>query len=393
MNAQGPAHRFGVTLFDLSLFIGLLILGYWNLWIAWDSYAPGHDAHLVIDSVTVAVATAMLLFRRRAPLVVFVVVNAALFGPDLLVSTGPVFWGEWVPSLVAAYSVAAYRGGWWSGAPMVAALSSFIVFYWRYPSGFASITSALTWVAAAAIAVGAGHGIKQMRTRSAVLAQRAETLERLQEEQAERAVADERARIARELHDVIAHNVSIMVVQASAAESTLDAEHPAALRAMRNVQAAGREALEEMGLLLGILRDNGPAGVRTPVPSLRRLDALIEPLRQSGMTITVDASGTEHRISPSVDVSAYRVLQEALTNTLKHAPGSEVFVAVEVTPARVRLTVRNHGGPANSSRQGHGLLGLGERVALHGGRLDAARQPDGDFVLQAELPMSAAVAP
>lgn len=404
MTARALAQRLGAGPLDAALVVALLVLGYWNLWVDWDSYFPAADPHLLIDSLTIAVATLALLGRRRAPVAVLIIVNAAQFGPDLLVPTGPVFWGEWVPSLVAAYSVAVYRGGRWSALPFLAAIGSLTVFAWRYPLEFAGVTSATVWVAPVVVAVAAGHGISKLRSSSTELAGRAEALERSQVERAERAAAEERARIARELHDVIAHNVSIMVVQASAAEDTLAVDQAAATRAMQHVQTAGREALEEMRLLLGVLRDDAEAGSRAPVPSLHRLDTVIEPMRRAGLDVTLVASGLDQRIPPAVDVSAYRVIQEALTNSLKHAAGSKVLVTVKVEPRSVRVDIRDGGGDqrneagsnrvrGNGELSGHGLLGLRERVALHGGTFHAAAEPDGGFTLRAELPITADAAP
>jgi signal transduction histidine kinase len=393
MDTRGLAQRLPVAPVDIVLVLCLLVLGYWNLWWDWDNYFPEQAPHLVIDSVTVAVAVLALLARRRAPVAVLFIVNAALYGPDLFVPTGPVFWGEWVPAIVAAYSVGAYRGGRYVALPVVASLGSVTVFAWRYPAAFLNVAGGVTWVAPVVIAAAAGQLIGRLRSSSTQLAERADVLERSQTRRAERAVADERARIARELHDVIAHNVSIMVVQASAAENTLERDAAAARRALQNVQAAGREALDEMRLLLGVLRDDGQAGLRTPVPSLRRLDVLIDPLRDAGMDVTVAVTGDEHRIPPSVDVSAYRVVQEALTNSLKHAVGSKVDVAVDIEPAGVRVEIRDRGGVRGEANGGGlGLIGLRERVALLGGSIQAGPNADGGFTVTALLPTDVGVA-
>jgi signal transduction histidine kinase len=392
MMVRGLAQRLGIRPFDVGLAVGLLVLGYWNLWVEWENYYPGTDPHLAIDTVTVAVATLALLARRRAPVAVLIVVNAAQLGPDLFVATGPVFWGEWIPSLVAAYSVAAFRGGPVSALPLAAGLASFAVFSWRYPEEFWHLAAAMVWLGPVVIAVAAGLGIARLRTTSSDNQRRAEQLEQSQIERAERAVAQERARIARELHDVIAHRVSIMVVQASAAENTLGADPAAAQGALRNVQTAGREALEEMRLMLGVLRDDADTPSRAPVPSLQRLDGLVEPLRAAGMDLTVHAIGIDQPLPPALDVSAYRVVQEALTNSLKHAVGATVVLTVDVGADGVHVQVRDRGGTkVNGDGAGLGLLGLRERVALHGGSIHAAPGPDGGFELRAHLPLTAAV--
>jgi signal transduction histidine kinase len=392
MDLRALAERYGIRVSDVLWAFGLLALGQWTIWFDWESYFPQSPPHLVIDSVTTTVACLALLLRQRFPVAVVLATGATLFLPDLLVVTGPVMWGEWAPFLVAAYSLAIAHGGRADVLSFGLAGIGYVVMSWRFPAAFGASAAAIMWFGPLVLAILVGHLIGRLRVDSADLVRRADELEQRRDEDAQRAVGEERQRIARELHDVIAHNVSIMVVQASAAENVLDTDAPAVRSALGNVQTAGREALEEMKLLLDVLRDTDETGERAPVPSLRRLDALLAPLRESGMDLEVETHGLDRRLPSSVDVSAYRVLQEALTNALRHAPGAPVQVCVQVEPAVVRLEVRNGGNGADVAvGQGHGLRGIRERTVLHGGHLHAGPQPEGGFVVRAELPITGAM--
>jgi signal transduction histidine kinase len=392
MDLRAVAKRSGIRASDALWAFGLLALGQWAIWVDWQNYFPESPPHHVIDSVTTTVACLALLFRQRAPVAVVLVTGATMFLPDLFVETGPVMWGEWVPFLAAAYTLAIAHGGRADVLSFALAGIGYVVMSWRFPTAFGASAAAIVWFGPLVLAILAGHLIGRLRVDSAELVRRADELELRRDEDAQRAVGEERQRIARELHDVIAHNVSIMVVQASAAENVLDTDAPGVRTALGNVQVAGREALEEMKLLLDVLRDTDETGDRAPVPSLRRLDALLEPMRESGMKLEVETRGLDQRLPSSVDVSAYRVLQEALTNALRHAPGTPVQVCVQVDPTVVRLEVRSGGnGSEPVPGPGHGLLGIRERVVLHGGHLQAGPQPEGGFVVHAELPIAGGV--
>jgi signal transduction histidine kinase len=400
MDLHQVSQRLGIGWSDAAWAVGLLAAGQWNLWADWESYFADSPPHLAINTVTVSVATLVLLFRRRAPVVAVFVTGLALFVPDLVVATGPVFWGEWVPLLVASYSLASQvdRSRVVAfGLPLVLAVFGWLVLSWRHPEALWNLPGAVTWLGPTGLAVGAGAVIGRLRDNSRLLADHAEEVERCRQQDAEQAVERERARIARELHDVIAHSVSVMVVQASAAENVLDSDPAGARTALRHVQASGREALEEMKLLLGVLRnngDNGDNGSRTPVPSLRRLDTLVESVQRSGLRVQLELRGVEHRLPPSADVAAYRVIQEALTNALRYAPGATVRVDVDVAPSSLRIEVHDDGvAHLRPSGAGQGLLGLRERLSLHGGSLQAGPDPEGGFTVCAELPLKSGLVP
>lgn len=395
MDLRQVSQRLGIGWSDAAWAVGLLAAGQWNLWADWESHFPDGPPHLAINTVTVSVATLVLLFRRRAPVVAVLVTGLALFVPDLVVATGPVFWGEWVPLLVASYSLASQVDRSRAvafGLPLVLALCGWLVLSWRHPEALWNLPGAATWLGPTGLAVGAGAVIGRLRDNSRMLADHAEEVERCRQQDAERAVERERARIARELHDVIAHKVSVMVVQASAAQNVLGSDVAAAQRALEHIQTSGREAVEEMKLLLGVLRDNGETGLRAPVPSLRQLDLLVGSVQRSGLRVACEMRGGGFRLPPSVDVSAYRVVQEALTNALRYAPDAQVRVDVEIGSDVVRVEVHDDGGGrAAAAGTGYGLLGLRERISLHGGSLHAGPVPGRGFTVIAEIPFVAAV--
>jgi signal transduction histidine kinase len=235
---------------------------------------------------------------------------------------------------------------------------------------------------------------KAMRGRVAhmdALERRAEQAEQERERRAEEAAREERARIARELHDVIAHSVSVMVVQAGAAEEVLRLTPEQALQPIRAVQETGRAALAEMARLLGMLRrDGGELGLE-PQPGLDEIDALLEQTRRGGLPVDLLREGERRPLPLGVDLSAYRIVQEALTNTRKHAD----------RPARATVTIRyaaealeievvddgTSGTARNGSGGGHGMVGMRERVALFGGEFDAGPTPAGGFRVRARLPI------
>ena len=219
-----------------------------------------------------------------------------------------------------------------------------------------------------------------------------EALRAEEERQAEaaRAVADERRRIAREMHDVVAHSVSMMVIQAGGARRILDREPARAVEAAALIERAGREALAEMRHLLGLLRaDDDPAGY-APQPTLAKLDVLVERARAAGLPVTVEVEGTRPELTAGLDLAAYRVLQEALTNVIKHGGCAPTDVRVHYRADAVEVTVSDRGrGPADArlAGGGHGLVGMRERVRMYGGELDAGRRRGGGFRVSVRLPL------
>jgi signal transduction histidine kinase len=208
------------------------------------------------------------------------------------------------------------------------------------------------------------------------------------------AVAEERVRIARELHDVVGHAVSLMTVQAGAERLALGDERPQTSEVLSQIEVTGRQAMQEMRRLVGVLRtDEEP--VVTPQPGLDQLEPLVERFRRSGLdvdlTVEQQPGGKTVPLSAGADISAYRIVQEGLTNVLKHADAREARVRVRHTPDEVAIEVTDHGtGGASEGSSGHGLLGMNERVALFGGSLEVGPGSDGGWQLVAVLPREAA---
>jgi signal transduction histidine kinase len=215
----------------------------------------------------------------------------------------------------------------------------------------------------------------------------AETLERERAEHARLAIVEERARISRELHDVVAHSVSTMVVQAGAERLAVQDERPETAEVLAGIEDTGREALAEMRRLLGMLRRDGDELALAPQPSLAHLEALAVRMGRAGLPTTIEVQGEPLRLPPGIDLAAYRIVQEALTNALKHSRGTQARVLVRYEPGAVELEIVDDGIPQTAGAGGHGLAGMRERVALYGGRLDAGPRPGGGYAVSAQLPI------
>ncbi|UXY31964.1 sensor histidine kinase [Streptomyces sp. HUAS TT20] len=236
--------------------------------------------------------------------------------------------------------------------------------------------------------------------RFGVVARRSAKLTRqLRREQAERArreVAEERGRIARELHDVVAHHMSVISVQTGLARFVFDTDRPTARAALDTIDATGKEALEELRRMLTVLRaadDDVPAG---PMPGLARLDEMAERVRAGGVPVALTIEGTPRPLAPGVELCAYRVVQEALTNVLKHAPGASAQVRLRYEPHQVIVSVIDDGEGVIPDRVrtdgGHGLIGMRERAKLYGGRISTGPRDQGGFAVRLTLPTSARAA-
>ena len=234
---------------------------------------------------------------------------------------------------------------------------------------------------------GLGHKLEQ----ASAAEERARRFELEREAEARSAVSEERARIARELHDVVGHAVSVMTVQASGVRRLLQPDQEREREALLVVEQTGREALAEMRRLVGVLRRPEEAPARAPQPSLRHLDRLVEQAREAGLPVEVQIEGEAIELPPGVDLTAYRLVQEALTNAIKHARATSAEVLVRYGDGAVELLVTDDGrgvsdGKAESG--GHGLVGMRERVAVYGGELEAGPRPEGGYSLQARLPLA-----
>ena len=329
---------------------------------------------------TALLMTIPLAWRRRFPLTVVVVVMGAFAAQSLILGSSPGPDLELVPALIATYSVALHGEGW---APFV--------------GGGVSLAAGLVWLGLddfllPTVMFGgawlAGRLVQKRQVHARVFEERAHVLEREREANARAAVAEERVRLARELHDVVGHSVSLMVVQAGAERLVLGEERPSTREALLAIERTGREALAEMSRLLGILRSQGEGLALAPQPSLPNVDALVQTVRDAGVPVEVRVEGEQTRLPPGVDAAAYRILQEALTNVVKHAGSARASVVVRYTDRIVEIEVADDGhGPVNGNEPGYGLAGMRERVELHGGSLDAGRGAAGGFVVTARLPL------
>ena len=228
----------------------------------------------------------------------------------------------------------------------------------------------------AAIALGSAR-----RQRTAIIVERDEA-------QRDQALMEERARIARELHDIVAHHVSMIAVQAETARLTTDGLPEEGKQRFEAIGRTARDSLAELRRLLGVLREDAGGGTeRTPQPGLDELDALVDSARESGTTIRLTLEGPVAPLPPGLDLTAYRIVQEALTNARRHAPGAEVEVGVRYEPDALHLEVRDHGSGSAVEPEGHGILGMRERAAMVGGTLEVGAAEEGGFVVRADLPI------
>jgi signal transduction histidine kinase len=260
---------------------------------------------------------------------------------------------------------------------------------------FSDTAGDYVWTAAfIAVAWATGFILSRQTEHARELAERALRLEREQLEAAERAVAGERQRIARELHDVIAHSVSVMTVQAGAVRRLLRPEQERERHALEAVEATGREALTEMRRLVGLLREKGTMPEFAPQPGMGTIESLLDGVRAAGLPVDLEIEGESRELPAGVDLAAYRVVQEALTNALKYAGPAHAWVAVHWQPDALELEIANDGrsdGPTNGG-SGHGLAGMRERVSLYSGDIESGPRDGGGYVVRARLPLGGGAA-
>jgi signal transduction histidine kinase len=341
-------------------------------------------------AVAALLITVPLVFRLRFPVAVLaLVVAGTVVGAALGANpvTGPIF--PVIAVLLALYAV----GSGATGARLAAGgIVSFIGLLAASLVASRDVGGALLiaiLVTAAGLVVGGALGV--LRFESDLFAERESELERERDALARVAVADERRRIARELHDVIGHSISVMGVQAGAVRSVLREDQHRERESLLSVERTGREAVGEMRRLIGLLRTQEDA-VGDPAPSLRRVDQLVGDMRDAGLDARVGVHGDLSVLSPGVDLAGYRILQEALTNALKHAPGAQVEATVTCSGKALEINVIDDGSPTPRSADnhvGHGLVGMRERVTLYGGELITGSTPGGGFAVRARIPLEA----
>lgn len=345
-----------------------------------------------IDALVVVlmlVSTLPVVARRRVPHVVLALTGIASVLIELLDYYAPI---GGLGVLVALYSVAAHtedrlRSMWGLGFTMVALVG----IYLNHPGGFEAggfisnvVLFATAWIL--------GDNLHTRRAYVRSLEERARLAEAGREEEAREAVRAERTRIARELHDVVAHGVSVMVVQAGAARRVLDRDPARASEAMAAIESTGRQSLNELRRLLGMLREaeGSPSG-RLPQPGIEHLDHLIEQTRAAGLPVHLSVEGQPQPLAAGVDLSVYRVVQEALTNTIKHAGPATATVRLCFGAETLELVVSDDGrGTGGGETGGHGILGMQERVGVFGGELHVGNRAGGGFTVRATFPLEGA---
>jgi signal transduction histidine kinase len=342
-----------------------------------------------------------LVFRRRWPLAVFAVtVGATVLHASL---ADGVSVNEGFGSLVALFTVAErYERRVSAPAALVMA-----VLFVGMTASKVGILTALTGGISTMLAVGVvwalGDWVRTRRRYTAAIEESARILEADREERARRAVQDERERIARELHDVVTHHVSVIVIQAGAAERALDRRPADAREAINAIDSTARQALADMRRMLGILGRpaaggaGGREGDLAPMPGLDGLGELLEQVRSAGMPVQLSVTGERRTLDPGIELSAYRIIQEALTNALRHAPGARTRVAVGYGPTALEIQVDDEGARSDGDAadtgaalggSGRGLIGMRERVAVFGGEFEAYTTERG-FRVRALLPLGA----
>jgi signal transduction histidine kinase len=354
----------------------LLTAGVIELFVRVGTPQPQSIAIVVVGYLT-------LLWRRSRPLVagavmlsMWVLFNVA--GDDVQSIQMPL-----IAALFAGYAMGAYTDGReaWIGPLVIFAGVTAVTATWEdqvftdfvFPTAFVLIA----WLG--------GRGVRTRTRLTEELHEAAVQAQEAHEQEVARAAADERRRIAREMHDVVAHSVSVMVVQAGGARRILERDPERAVEAAVHIEEVGRAALTEMRRLLGVMHHGEERG---PQPTLRQLDSLVERTRAAGLPVSLTIEGEPRSLPAGMDLAAYRVVQEALTNAIKHAGAAPTEVTVRWQPELLELEIVDTGGrAANGSGGGHGLVGMEERVRLYDGELRTGHRAGGGFEVLARLPL------
>jgi signal transduction histidine kinase len=347
------------------------------------------DAPLPLLMLAAAGYTLPFAIRRTRPLVAVSIVIASVVAESALLTDATRYFIPFLGAMLFSYGAGAYLDGraaylglaiMGCGVLTVTMLSpSQIAGDYIFPTAFAAIT----WLAGRAV-----------RTRTRLTEELHEAAVREQEAReldAQRAAADERRRIAREMHDVVAHSISVMVVQAGGARRILERDPDRAVAAAAQIERTGREALAEMRRLLGVLhREDDEHDARAPQPTMAGLEALVERAREAGLPVELHVEGERRSLPAGLDLAAFRVVQEGITNALKYADRAPTEVRVRWRERALELEILDRGpGPRERVDHGHGLVGMQERVKLYGGELEAGRRRGGGFRIRAKLPLVA----
>jgi signal transduction histidine kinase len=377
-------NRAGVSLLDLVLALVLTAVSQASIWAGTTDEGP--------RAITVPVAlvcTLGLAGRRRVPAVVAGLTLAGWLVQAVAARSPTSMW-ELIALLLYSYSIAAYqdrRAAVLTGAVLLAGMWV-VVLLDPTQEGSGDVFTApvlvgLPWLA--------GRLVRRHYAQAQDLAEANVELEQRRAQDVRAATEEERARIARELHDVVAHSLSVMVVQAGAAQQMLETDPPRASESLTSIRQTGKDALSEMRRLLGVLRTDSDGLAFSPQPGVRELAALLERMRAAGLDAQLVVETELQGLSPGADLAAYRVVQEALTNTLKHAGKVPTEVSLKVADGILDIRVEDRGDrrTANGAPGGHGLIGMRERLALYGGSVNAGPGPDGGWRVHARMPIDA----
>jgi signal transduction histidine kinase len=384
-----PSPTWRGWLFDAAL--ALLLAAASTTYTMGDGYEQAHVHSLVGLWELAFLASAAIAWRRRYPLaVLWIVLAATALTPDSVERI------TFYHCVIAAYSAAAYspyRPATLGSLAVAVGLvgrpdtphSPYLYFEPKVPTQYVPLLVSVPVVMAAV-------GLRTWRRRAAEARTRLTTVEREQSEVLRRAVEHERARIARELHDVVTHNVSVMVIQAGAARKIMETSPDEAREALLAVEAGGRAAMGELRHVMGLLTpDTDDSDALAPQPGLGQLEALVGRMRTAGLPVDLTVTGAPRQLpTPGVELAAYRVVQEALTNTVKHASGAKASVRVSYDDTGLDVEVTDTGGPPGACAaggNGRGLIGLRERLAVYGGTLRTGPRPFGGFRVHALIPL------
>ena len=370
----------GLSRADFWVALGLLAAAQVEVWAFWVEDEQGPRA---LAAAAVTLMAAALLMRRRAPLATVAVVSAVYAAwVRIDVPAGSLM--PFVILLVAVYTVAerserlavALVGGAFGLAAIWLEILVESNEFANY--AFTGVFVVGAWLA--------GRGMRSRQSRADHLQARTVELAHERDQRARAAVAEERARIARELHDVVAHSVGVIVIQAQAAQQVAG-EDAATGPALRSIESTGQQALTDMRRLLGLLRSEDEELALAPQPSLRYIERLVETVRDAGLPVELTVEGDEVRLPPGVDLSAYRIVQEALTNAIKHAGPARARVVVRYRRDEVELDISDDGrGDGAAPSGGHGIVGMRERVSVYGGRIETGSRPGGGYAVNVRLP-------
>lgn len=374
---------------DAALAAGLVLLGQLTTWLQLDS-ADAFAGSRLVNAAVLAVGTAPVLWRRAAPGAVVAVSAAVLCLPHLVADLDVTVLGQFLPLVVVTASCGYVASTRTALIGVTCAVAGMLVVSWATPflrTPTSVLFNLLVLVAPWSAARGLRHREDRARELGAQLAlERADSAQRTAE-----AVRLERAAIARDLHDVVAHGVSVMVVQIGGARMQLGEDPVRASDSLLHAENAGRDALADLRRMLGVLRAPPSTRDAEPRASLRDLDALLRQVRDAGVAVDVHLTGDIASLPATVDVCGYRIVQEALTNVIKHSGADQVHLQVVVADGQLRLRVRDSGGiPPNASSTGaggHGLVGVRERVAFLGGQAAIGPDTAGGWVVDVTIPV------